>query len=47
MVELQEPGKGAWEGSKGRAVINIGIRLDDPDEFLDRVVEVQFDLVRR
>jgi len=32
---------------KGRTVINIGIRLDNPDEFLTRVVEVQLDLVGR
>jgi len=30
---------------KGSAVINVGIRLDNPDEFLARVVEVQLDLV--
>jgi hypothetical protein len=31
---------------KRRAIINVGIRLDNPDEFLDRVVEVELDLVR-
>jgi hypothetical protein len=30
---------------KGRAVINVGIRLDNPDEFLARVVEVELNLV--
>jgi len=30
---------------KGRAVVNVGIRLDDPDEFLARVVEVELNLV--
>ena len=28
-----------------RTVVDIGVRLDDPDEFLTRVVEVQLDLV--
>ena len=32
---------------KGSAVINVGIRLNHPDEFLARVVEVQLDLVGR
>jgi hypothetical protein len=32
--------------NKGGTVINILIRLDNPDEFLHRVVEVQLDLVR-
>ena len=32
---------------KGSAVINVGIRLNNPDEFLARVVEVQLDLVGR
>ena len=32
---------------KGRAVVNVGIRLNNPDEFLARVVEVQLDLVGR
>jgi hypothetical protein len=27
------------------AVVNVGIRLYNPDEFLDRVVEVELDLV--
>jgi hypothetical protein len=30
-----------------RAVVNVLIGLDDPDEFLDRVVEVELDLVGR
>jgi hypothetical protein len=32
---------------EGRAVVNVGIRLDNPDEFLARVVEVKLDLVGR
>jgi hypothetical protein len=32
---------------KRRAVVNVGIRLDNPDELLDRVVEVELDLVGR
>jgi hypothetical protein len=32
---------------EGRAVINVLIRLDDPDEFFDGVVKVEFDLVGR
>jgi len=32
-------------GIEGRAVVNVGIRLDNPDELLARVVEVQLDLV--
>ncbi len=32
---------------QGRAVINVLIWLDNPDEFLDRMVEVQLDLVGR
>ena len=34
-------------GIEGRAVVNVGIGLDDPDELLARVVEVQLDLVGR
>jgi hypothetical protein len=34
-------------GVKGRAIINVGIRLDNPDELLDGVVEVELDLVGR
>ena len=34
-------------GIEGRAVINVGIRLNNPDEFLTWVVEVEFDLVGR
>ena len=30
---------------QGRAVVNVLIRLDNPDQFLYRVVEVEFDLV--
>jgi hypothetical protein len=30
---------------EGRAVIDVGIGLDDPDEFLARMVEVELDLV--
>jgi len=30
---------------EGSTVINVGVRLDDPDKFLTRVVEVQLDLV--
>jgi hypothetical protein len=33
--------------SQGRAVINVLIRLDNPDELLNRVVEVELNLVRR
>ena len=33
--------------SEGRAIINILIGLDDPDELLHGVVEVELDLVRR
>jgi hypothetical protein len=33
--------------SQGRAVINVLIRLNNPDEFLNRVIEVKLDLVRR
>jgi len=46
-----------WLGTKGlvkslaafkrSTVVNILIRLDNPDKFLDRVVEVKLDLVRR
>jgi hypothetical protein len=32
-------------GIEGRAVVNVGIGLDNPDELLARVVEVQLDLV--
>jgi len=32
---------------KRRAVVNVGIGLNNPDELLARVVEVQFDLVGR
>ena len=32
---------------KGRAIINIGIRLNNPDELLNRVVEVELDLIGR
>ena len=32
-------------GVEGRAVVDVGIRLDNPDELLARVVEVQLDLV--
>jgi hypothetical protein len=32
---------------KRRAVINVGVRLDNPDELLNRVVEVELDLVGR
>jgi len=32
---------------EGRAVVNVLIWLDDPDEFLDGVVKVEFDLVGR
>jgi hypothetical protein len=32
---------------KRRAVINVGIRLNNPDELLDRVIEVELDLVGR
>ena len=32
---------------EGRAIVNVGIRLDNPDEFLARVVEVKLDLVGR
>jgi hypothetical protein len=32
-------------GVEGRAVIDVGIRLDNPDEFLARVVEVELNLV--
>jgi hypothetical protein len=32
---------------KRRAVVNIGITLNDPDKLLDRVVEVELDLVGR
>jgi hypothetical protein len=28
-----------------RAIVNVGIRLDNPDELLNRVVEVELDLV--
>jgi len=31
---------------EGRAVVDVGIRLDNPDKLLARVVEVEFDLVR-
>ena len=34
-------------GLKRRAIINVGIRLDNPDELLARVVEVDLDLVGR
>ena len=34
-------------GIEGRAVVNVGIGLDDPDELLARVVEVQLNLVGR
>ena len=34
-------------GIEGRAIVNVGIRLDNPDEFLARVVEVKLDLVGR
>jgi hypothetical protein len=34
-------------GIERRAVVNVGIRLDNPDELLDRVVEVELDLVGR
>jgi len=34
-------------GSERGAVVNIGIRLDNPDKLLTRVVEVESDLVRR
>ena len=34
-------------GVEGRAVVDVGIRLDNPDELLARVVEVQLDLVGR
>jgi len=40
--------KGLVENSsslEGRAVIDVGIGLNNPDEFLARVVEVQLDLV--
>ena len=33
-------------GIEGRAVVDVGIRLDNPDELLARVVEVQLDLIR-
>jgi hypothetical protein len=33
--------------SQGRAVVNVLIRLDDPDELLNGVVKVELDLVRR
>ena len=33
-------------GIEGRAVINVGIRLDNPDKLLAGVVEVELDLVR-
>jgi len=32
-------------GIEGRAVVNVGIGLDDPDQLLARVVEVELDLV--
>ena len=32
---------------EGRAVVNVLIRLDDPDEFFDGVVKVELDLVGR
>ena len=32
---------------KRRAVVNVGITLNDPDKLLDRVVEVELDLVGR
>jgi hypothetical protein len=32
-------------GIEGGAVIDVGIRLDDPDEFLAGMVEVEFNLV--
>ena len=32
-------------GIKRSTVVNVAIRLDNPDKFLDRVVEVQLDLV--
>jgi hypothetical protein len=31
--------------SQGRAIVDVLIRLDDPDELLHRVVEVELDLV--
>ena len=31
---------------QGRAVVHVGVRLDNPDELLARVVEVELDLVR-
>jgi hypothetical protein len=34
-------------GLKRRAIVNVGIRLDNPDELLAGVVEVDLDLVRR
>jgi hypothetical protein len=34
-------------GRKRRTVINVGIRLDNPDELLARMVEVELDLVGR
>ena len=34
-------------GVQRRAVVHVGVRLDNPDELLARVVEVQLDLVRR
>ena len=34
-------------GLKGTAVVNVSIRLDNPDELLAGVVEVDLDLVRR
>jgi hypothetical protein len=34
-------------GIEGRTVVNIGIRLDNPDKLLARVVEVELDLVGR
>jgi hypothetical protein len=33
--------------NKGRAVVNVLIRLNNPDELFDWVVEVELDLVRR
>ena len=39
--------KRVWPPAQGSAVVNIGIRLDNPDKLLARVVEVELDLVGR
>ena len=42
-----EDGEQGSVAGEGRAVVNVGIGLDNPDELLNGVVEVELDLVRR